>query len=125
MTKKEGFLKALMENSTISNAIVQAGISKYTAYKYLNDEDFKNELARLKAEVMSEAVTYLQGKLSRCSEVLMDIVNDPEISPQIRINAINSVFTNTKAMTESVDILLRIADLEERTKSEQRGGENE
>jgi ACT domain-containing protein len=123
MTKKEAFLVALMENPTISKAIEQAGISKSTGYKYLGDDDFQKELLKRKSEAMSEAVTYLQGKLSRCGEVLMDIVEDTEISPQVRINAINSVFSNTKLMTESVDILLRIAELEEKTKSNKTGGD--
>lgn len=104
MTKRENFLRALMIQPTMKKAYESAKISKSTAYKLLKDESFQNELAKLKAQAMSEAVTFLQGNLSQCSEVLMDIVTNEKIGAQVRINAINSVFTNCKMLTESVEI---------------------
>lgn len=124
MTKKEAFLLALLKNPTVTKAIESAGIGRTTAYKYLKDEEFQNELLKRKSQAMDEAVTFLQGNLSKCAEVLIDIVNNTKVPPQVRINAINSVFTNTKAMNESVDVFLRIVELEKRTKQNENGGEN-
>lgn len=125
MKKREEFLSALIENPTVTKAYKSIGISRNTAYKFLNDETFQADLLKLKTNAMNEAVTYLQGKLTRCSEVLMDIVNDPEASAQVRINAINSVFLNCRTMTESVDILMRIVELEKRTNNDTQGGEHD
>lgn len=125
MTKKERFMLAMLENPTVTKAIQSAGISRTMAYKYLKDEDFKQELERRRNEAVSDAVNYLQSNLTRCAEVLIDIVNNQRVPPQVRINAVNSVFTNAKAMTESVDFLLRVVELEKRTKVNGIGGEEE
>lgn len=123
MTKKERFMLAMLENPTVTKAIQSAGISRTMAYKYLKDEDFKQELERRRNEAVSDAVNYLQSNLTRCAEVLIDIVNNQRVPPQVRINAVNSVFTNAKAMTESVDFLLRVVELEKRTKVNGIGGD--
>lgn len=125
MTKKERFMLAMLENPTVTKAFQSAGISRTMAYKYLKDEDFKQELERRRNEAVSDAVNYLQSNLTRCAEVLIDIVNNQRVPPQVRINAVNSVFTNAKAMTESVDFLLRVVELEKRTKVNGIGGEKE
>ena len=123
MTKKEAFLLAMLENPTITKATESAGISRTTAYKFLKDEDFKQELEHRRNEAVSDAVNYLQSNLTRCAEVLVEIVNNKKVPPQVRVNAVNSVFTNAKAMSESVDFLLRVVSLEKRTKVNGIGGE--
>lgn len=123
MTKKEAFLLAMLESPTVTKAIQSAGIGKTTAYRYMKEDAFQRELERRRNEAVGEAVSYLQSNLTRCAEVLIDIVNNKRVPPQIRVNAVNSVFTNAKAMTESVDFLLRVVELERRTKRNGNGGE--
>jgi len=123
MTKRERFMLAMLENPTVTKAFESAGIGKTTAYRYLKDEDFKQELEHRRNEAISNAVNYLQSNLTRCAEVLVEIVNNQKVTPQVRINAVNSVFTNAKAMSESVDFLLRVVELEKRTKRNAVGGE--
>jgi len=123
MTKKEAFLLAMLESPTVTKAIQSAGIGKTTAYRYMKEEAFQRELERRRNEAVGEAVSYLQSNLTRCAEVLIDIVNNKRVPPQVRVNAVNSVFTNAKAMTESVDFLLRVVELERRTKRNGNGGE--
>lgn len=55
---------------------------------------------------------FLQGNLGKCAEVLMEIVQDEEASPQTRINAAQIAMTQTKNWTETIDIINRIAVLE-------------
>ena len=44
----------------------------------------------------------------------MDIVNNKEIPPQTKINAINSIFNITIKLTEQTDIMDRLSDLEDK-----------
>lgn len=114
LTKKQLDLIAnVLKCPTFAAAIKQTGVSTKTAYKWKNsDAEFIEELNKRKLEVIESVSVYLQGSLAKCGYELMKIVCDSSISPQIRLNAINSVFQNARSLTEEVDILKRLTELE-------------
>lgn len=103
--RKNKFLVALLEESSITKAAEKAGISRPTAYKFLKDPDFQTELSERKSETIDGCIRYLQGKLALCNETLISIIEDPTTAPQVKINAINSVFATVKSMTETAELL--------------------
>ena len=103
--RKNKFLVALLEESSITKAAEKAGISRPTAYKFLKDPDFQEELSERKSETIDGCIRYLQGKLALCNETLISIIEDPTTAPQVKINALNSVFATVKAMTETAELL--------------------
>ena len=103
----------MLEESTISKAAEKAGITRKTAYNYLKNKDFKKELNRRRGELVNDAVRYLQGKLSLCNETLVSMIENPDTSHQIKINAINAIYTNCKSMTETAEIITRLEQIEE------------
>lgn len=105
-TKQTAFLKAMLEESTIKKAAEKAGISRDTAYKYLKNENFQAELNKRRSECVTDTVRFLQSKLSLCSETLVSIVENPETGAQIKINAINAIFANCKALLETTEIAM-------------------
>lgn len=114
MNKKQmNFLQALLTETTIAGATKKAGISRSTAYRYLNDAEFKQELNRAKAECISDTIRYLQGNMTACSEELMKIVKNPETADQVRINAINTVFQNCKSLIDTCEVEERMRQIEE------------
>ncbi len=115
--KQQAFLKAMLEESTITKASEKAGISRKTAYKYLSDRDFQSEVNRRRAECVNDTVRFLQGKLALCGETLIKIIESPEIPPQVKINAVNAVYTNCKSMTETAEILTRLEEIEKQIES--------
>lgn len=116
MTAKQvAFLQSMLEQSTISKAAEAAGISRETAYRYLKDPSFQAELSKRQGECINNTVRFLQGKLAFCSETLIQIVENPEAADQVKINAINAVFANCKAMIEAaanIEALERLARIE-------------
>lgn len=113
MTQKQAaFLKAMLEESTISKAADAAKISRETAYKYLKDPDFKAELDKRRSECLNDTVCFLQSKLTVCSEQLVRIIEDEDTADQVKINAINTVFTNFKSMSETADVIARLEQIE-------------
>lgn len=64
--------------------------------------------------MLSNTTIYLQNCLLECSKELMDIVRDKYNTAQIRINAINSIYNNCNKLTEQVDILTKLNDIEQR-----------
>lgn len=114
------FLKAMLEEPTITSACKQAGITRKTAYAYMNDEEFKNELNKRRNECIDDTVRYFQSKLALCNKTLINIIENKKTSDQVKINAVNSVYMNCKAMTDSYQILNRIAELENRLKGQEK-----
>lgn len=113
MTQKQiAFLDAMLQCSSISNAANRAGISPNTATKYMKDTTFRAELDRRRNECLDDTVRFLQANLAMCGEALIGIIENEETPPQTKINAINTVFTNFRAMYETLDIANRLAQLE-------------
>ena len=103
--KKLKFLQALLSESTVTKALEKAGISRSTGYEYLKDEEFQNELTKRKTECIDDTIRYLQSKLSLCNETLISIIEDSAVAPQVKINAINTVYATCKSMTEAAEIM--------------------
>lgn len=113
--KQHDFLQAMLVESTVTKAAKAANISRNTAYKYLNDPAFREELSKRRSECVDDTVRYLQGQLAYCGEVLMGIIQKPDAADQVKINAINSVFANCKAMIEAtanIEALERLERIE-------------
>lgn len=113
MTQKQtSFLKAMLEESTIGKAAEKANISRETARKYLKDPGFKAELEKRRSECLNDTVRFLQSKLTVCSEQLVRIIENENTADQVKINAINTVFSNFKTMSETAEIIARLEEIE-------------
>ena len=111
--KQLKFIVCLLENSSTAKAIKAAGITKSTAYRWMKDVEFKQELQKRKNELLSSVSGYLQNSLSICCERLMGIINDSDVSAQVKINAISLIFHNARAFTEQAEIMERLQRIEE------------
>lgn len=111
--KQMAFLKAMLEEPTITKAAEKAKIGRNTAYKYLKNPEFQKELNRRRSECINDAVRYLQGKLPLCSETLVKIIENPKTSDQVKVNAVNALCANCKAMTETADVIARLEQIEQ------------
>ena len=114
MNKKDAFMIALLEGGTTKEAYQKAGLPARTAYNYLKDEEFKKELQSRRGEVLRDSIHHLQMNLSTCTRVLMEIVTDAGTPASVKVQAINSVFSNYKNLTETIELRERIEKLEEK-----------
>ena len=108
------FIDTYLNSKSITETCKKLNIARSTAYGYLREDKVKAEIDKRRSEFISDTTLYLQDSLQECSKVLMDIVKDPKVSPQIKINAINSIFSNCNKLTETNDILTKLADIEQR-----------
>lgn len=126
LTDKEiKFIDAYFTNKNITDTCKALKISRNTAYNYLKDTRIKEEIDKRRFNLLNDTTMYLQNNLQECSKVLMDIVKDQKTSPQIKVNAINSIFSNCNKLTETNDILTKLADIEERLNQQERGNIND
>lgn len=113
--KKELLLAEMLKGKSKTECAKTVGISRNTVYKYLEDEEFMTELQKRKNEMLSEVCMQMESAYSDATKELIKIINS-NYSPQVKINAINSLFLNSKPLIDQVDILTRLQELEQHKK---------
>ena len=108
------FIDTYLSSKSITETCKKLNITRSTAYRYLKEENVKAEIDKRRGELINDTTLYLQDSLQECSRQLMEIIKDPNTTPQVKINAINSIFNNCNKLTETNDILTKIASIEER-----------
>lgn len=99
-TRQDILIQAFLTCPNVTEVSKKTEIPRSTIYGISKKEGFQERLAEARQAAVNDAVAYLQGNLSECAEALMDIVRDKGAQPQIRINAINSVFAGIKGLSK-------------------------
>ena len=118
MKKKQiVFLAELFQCGTVKEAYQKAGISEATAYRWMREDNtFKEELQKRKTEMLNDVSITMQVGFSDAVNELLEIIRKPDVSDQVKINAIDCLFRNARPITEQVDILNRLQAVEESLK---------
>jgi len=98
----------------------KTGISRAAIYKVMEKGSFKEKLIKAKQEALQNAVSFLQGSLAECADILMRIIKGDDASPQTKVNACQVVMGQCKTWTDEMDVISRIAALEEVMNKEKR-----
>lgn len=117
--KQIAFIDAYLLEQDINKVCKKLDITRPTYYKYLNDDAVKQEIYKIRLETLENTTRYLQDNLRLCSQKLIDIITSDDTAPQIKINAINSVFSNCNKLTEQVDIISKVNQLEQRLQEQE------
>lgn len=118
MTQKQiVFLAELLQCGTVKEAYQKAGVSEATAYRWMRqDKKFREELQKRKTEMLNDVSITMQASFSDAVDELKKIIRKPDVSDQVKINAIDCLFRNARPITEQVDILNRLQAVEESLK---------
>lgn len=95
-------------------------MSESQVYSRLRNPDFKARYDKARQELLDGNVRALQGHLGTAIEVMGQICTDSETPPQTRLNAADAIIRNSLKLTETVDILRRLSELEATTGDEER-----
>lgn len=112
--KQLKFINAYFKHNDIKDVCKSLNITRPTYYKYLKDDTIKDAITTQRIEIMQGATKNLQINLGLCSDELIKIIRSDETPPQIKINAINSVFNNCSKLTEQLDIISEIESIKEK-----------
>ena len=63
-------------------------------------------------ELLERNTAALQGHLAGAIEVMDEICQNTDASPQVRLNAADAIIRNSLKLTEQNDILARLTELE-------------
>lgn len=116
MTKKErtrvAVLQGLLENKNVRETSKATGISEEVIYRHLADPEFSKEYDEKRMEMLRDSCHTLQRKMSRATDELVAIIEDPETNKQTKVYAIDMLFRHAYKQTEQLDILARLDALE-------------
>lgn len=121
-TKQIKFIDTYLKYQDVNTICKKMDISRATYYNYINNPLIKDRINQELTEMLKGTTMYLKSQLNKCSIELMHIIEDAKTPPQVKINAINSVFSNTLKLTEQVDVITSLEDIEQ--KLSEREGDN-
>lgn len=112
--KQQKFLKAMMEEQSVSEAAKTAGVSHTTAYKYLDDETFKAELQRARRKAI-DGISHRLRKLGNDAiNTLRDNLTDAEATPATKNSTAKIILEFIYRSHELENVTERIDEMERR-----------
>ena len=112
--KKQRALTALVETGSLSEASERAGISRRTLYNYLSkDHDFAVAYQETQEQIILSLVDDVTGRMTKAMDVIMDIMQDETVKPEIRLRASESLLSQLGVIQKKSLILVK--DYESRT----------
>lgn len=116
MTKEkiDKFVTTYLNSKTITETAKKLDISRYSIYKYyLNSPEVKRALRDKQEEVLHEVKNQMEQNLIVATMELMEIITNQKTRQSVKVQAINSLFTNYEKLSEKIDIEGQIEELRE------------
>ena len=108
----ERYIAAFLNYYRMVDIIREGGISKNTAYKLRNDPEFMRVLQKRKEAILKAAVNKMTATLTNDVSTLQRIIDDPDTSPQVKINAVQVKWNQLREWLTTTDIMKRLDRLE-------------
>lgn len=116
MSKKrnysEDIIQAFLFNSKVKDIAEETGLSTKTIGRYKQDPELQSIINERRLEYVKNCVSKLQSVMGECVDKLLDIIRDEETAPQVKVNAIQTVFKQCQEWTAITDVLERVKALE-------------
>ena len=108
----ETVIEAFLRYDKIVDIMKATGLSRSTLMRYRDSPDFQKILSDRRTVYVEAAVTKMQSFMCEGVEMLQKIIRDKGVNPQVKVNAIQILFTQCRNWSETVDILKRLEALE-------------
>ena len=109
--KDELIISALIGNPTVRAAATACGVSETQIYTRLRTAAFREKYDAARRELLEQSTAYIQGIVSEAIQKMRDVMNDPNASQQVQLNAAEAITRTSLKLTEQADILAQIAEL--------------
>jgi hypothetical protein len=109
---KRRAIAALLTSKTRKEAAEKAGISDRTLRTYFSDPEFVRAYKEAFSGIIEEATREAQRAISPALAVLREIMEDQEQQAPARISAARATLEYGMKMTETLDILEQLNELE-------------
>lgn len=109
--KDELIISALISNPTVRAAAAVCGISEKQIHTRLRQPAFRAKYDAARRELLEQSTAYIQGIVSEAIQKMRDVMNDPDASQQVQLNAAEAITRTSLKYTEQNDILTQLAEL--------------
>lgn len=113
----EKMLFAILSNKDILTASKTLGISVQSIYNRLRKPEFRQRLQQERQAKFEVANNKLTDSMGKAISVLVEILEDANVSAGVRIRAAQVILDITLKVTEQADIIQRLGSLEEQLQS--------
>ena len=96
----EQIIAALLSNGTQRAAAAACGVDECTIYNRMNDGDFKALYNAAKADLIRAAVFNINNQLQAAINTVVEVMNDKESNPAIRLQAAQTILNNAGKFSE-------------------------
>ena len=107
----DALLAALAGGATVREAATTAGVGERTAWRRLDEEDFRRRLDEARRQTVRAAVDTLTRASTAAAATLATLLRQ-EYPPAVRLGAARSILELGGRLRESQDVLARIEALE-------------
>lgn len=114
--KQEAALAALLTNPMIKEAVLAAGVSETTIWRYLQDEKFVSRYRAARRDAVNLAIMNLQQNACEAAKVLCQIATDETAPHSSRVAAARTIIDQAIRGVEMDEMQQRIENLEAKIK---------
>jgi hypothetical protein len=106
-------LVALLSQPTIAKAAEACELGERTLYRYLGEDDFREELHERQRQILDAATAGLVGMAGDAVQALRDVLKDKETPPSVKVRAALGWLNESRKAVELGDLAERVRLLEE------------
>lgn len=111
--KQEKALAALLTHNTKQDAARAAGIDPRTLRRYFEDPVFQKAYREAFSGLVEDATRRAQQSIAPALQVLRELAEDGGEQGQVRVSAARSLLEYSLRLTEQLDVLGRLKELED------------
>ena len=108
----EKLIMAFLSNYMVKDIASSAGVSLTTIKRYKKDPAFLAVLNERRSAIVNAAVDRMNETILKDVNVLQEVIDDPDVNPAIRVNAINTKWVHLREWKAMIDFEKRLRALE-------------
>ena len=105
-------IAALITKSSVSAASKACGLSETQIYQRMKDPEFAILYKEARRDLLAGCTVTMQSQMGQAVETMAQIMTNEENTPQVRLNAADTILRHGLKLTEQIDIIERLESLE-------------
>lgn len=110
--KQQRAIAALLTHDTKESAARAAGVDPRTLRRYFGDAEFRKAYKEAFSGLVEDATRQAQQSIAPALQVLREIAGNGRETGQVRVSAARSLLEYSLRLTEQLDLLQRLEEME-------------